>query len=136
MLQLITNRIGLETLTDGLNHISKSEFYVHALKHPQVTASHSTDLLFDHAFCILFKRYEPLILLQLSSPNGAHALPVVAGLPNDFAKMGIMGNNHQSPNDVINSYKEVIRRQDESIELCKREIATLQQHNQEYKVDF
>jgi predicted RNase H-like nuclease (RuvC/YqgF family) len=121
----------METLTDGLNHISKSEFYLQSIKHPQLKANYSTDLLFDHSFCLLFKKYEPLILLQLNNPH-SQVLSPQSTLAADFSKMGYI-NNHQSPNDVINSYKEVIRRQDESIDSCKKEITMLQAHNSEYK---
>lgn len=127
MVQLINNRIGMETLSDALGQISKSELYLHALKHPQLVAKHSSDLIFDHYFCIMFKKYESLILQQLSDPGAAHAH--VDSSSQDFSKMGHMVNNHQSPSDVISRYKEVIRTQDETIESLKKEVHSLKGSN-------
>lgn len=128
MVQLINNRIGMDILSDALGQISKSEFYLHSLKHPQLVAKHSSDLIFDNYFCIMFKKYESLILQQLSDPGAAHA-HVVDTSAQDFSKMGHMVNNHQSPSDVISRYKEVIRTQDEAIESLKMEVNTLKGTN-------
>jgi hypothetical protein len=89
-------------------------------------------LTFDHTFCILFKKYESLILLQLSEPNSRHMTPENSTA--DINSKGHMVSDRQSPNDVINRYKEVIRTQDETIENCKREVAQLTHANTEYKV--
>lgn len=122
----------METLTDGLGQISKSDLYLHSLKHPQLLAKHSSDLVFDHSFCMVFKKYESLIVLQLSEPNNPHHSH--ENSRSDINSMGHMVNNHQSPNDVISRYKEVIRTQDETIEGCKQEIGELKDKNQEFQV--
>lgn len=134
MVQLITNRIGMETLSDALGQISKSELYIHSLKHPQLMAKHSSDLIFDHYFCILFKKYESLILQQLSEPSANLVHQVEPS--QDFSKMGHMVNNHQSPSDVISRYKEVIRTQDDAIEKLKKEVETLKSYNAQCNVSF
>ncbi|OXA56669.1 general vesicular transport factor p115 [Folsomia candida] len=131
LIQLINNRIRMETLTDGLGQISKSDLYLHSLKHPQLLAKHSSDLVFDHSFCMVFKKYESLIVLQLSEPNNPHHSH--ENSRSDINSMGHMVNNHQSPNDVISRYKEVIRTQDETIEGCKQEIGELKDKNQEFQ---
>jgi len=121
---LITNRIGLETLTNALSQISKSEFYLHSLKHPQLLAKHSTDLVFDHTFCAIFKKLESLILMHLNNePTSHHNTP-------DHHSANVDGNNgyrvnRESPNELINRYKEVIRGQDETMEGYKRQIMQL-----------
>ncbi|CAL8083207.1 unnamed protein product [Orchesella dallaii] len=127
MIQLINNRIGMETLSDALGQISKSELYIHSLKHPQLGAKHSSDLIFDHYFCIMFKKYESLILQQLNDPGSTHVH--VDSSSQDFSKLGHMVNNHQSPTDVISRYKEVIRTQDEAIETLKKEVHSLKSSN-------
>jgi len=132
LIQLINNRIRMETLTDALGQISKSELYLHSLKNTQLLAKHFSDLVFDHTFCVLFKKYESLILLQLSEPNGRHM--VQENSVSDINSMGHLVTNRQSPNDVINRYKEVIRAQDEAIENCKKEIIGLKNANIDYKV--
>jgi len=123
----------METLTDALGQISKSELYLHSLKNPQLLAKHSSDLTFDHTFCILFKKYESLILLQLNEPNSSHNMTIENSTA-DISSKGHMVSDRQSPNDVINRYKEVIRTQDETIENCKKEIGSLTVVNSEYKV--
>lgn len=128
MIQLINNRIGMETLTDALGQISKSELYLHSLKHPQLVAKHSSDLIFDHYFCIMFKKYESLILQQLTDP-GTSLAHHTDSASQDFSQIGHMVNNHQSPSDVISRYKEVIRTQDEAIENFKKEVNWLRSTN-------
>jgi len=155
MIQLIKNRIGLETLTEGLNNISKSEFYVHSAKHPQLVAKHSSDLIFDHAFCRLFKKYESLILLQLNEPNNPYYFPMqnhgqeqtprdhhhpnyrdmMSGGGSDLNRNGYMVNDtRQSNTDVINRYKELIMEQDQKMEVQKQQLHACSVTNQEYKV--
>ena len=55
LLQLITKRIGVETFVDKLAEVSKNEVYSKALKHPQIRLTGSSDIQFDHEFCLLYK---------------------------------------------------------------------------------
>lgn len=124
----------MDTLSDALGQISKSELYLHSLKRPQLAAKHSSDLIFDHYFCLMFKKYESLILQQLSDPTIGHVHSV--GASQDFSKIGHMVNNHQSPSDVISRYKEVIRTQDETIESMRKEVNVLKDANKASNVTY
>ena len=125
----------METLTDGLSHISKSEPYLHSIKHPQIIAKHSMDLVFDHNFCLLFKKYESLILLQLN--NEPHSRQhVQEPSATDHSGSGYMVTQRESPNEVINRYKEVIRSQDETIASCRKEIEGLTYLSEEHKSKY
>ena len=134
--QLMTNRIGVEQVTNGLSQITKSEYYLHALKHPQVNARHSTDLVFDHHFALLFKKYEPLILMQLNSETTIVNNPTAQdqNSANDLSANGYKVTTRESPNAVIDQYKAFIRSQDEAIESYKKEIGALVKLNADYKV--
>lgn len=122
----------METLSDSLGHVSKSDFYLHALKHPQLNVKHSTDLVFDNSFCVLFKKFESLILLQVTDPHHGQNRNEING--NDISNLGHMVNTKQSPNDVISQYKEFIRTQDETIEKLKQEVQQITGYNLQYKV--
>lgn len=130
----MTNRIGIEQITNGLNQITKSEYYLQSLKHPQLIAKHSTDLVFDHSFALLFKKYEPLILMQLNNDPAAINANSSGDQNADLTANGFKVNSRESPNAVLSQYKEFIRNQDATIENYKREIAGLGSLNAEYKV--
>lgn len=69
--QLVSDRIGAENFSDKLSNISRTEAYTKAAKSPQLSAKQSSDLVFDHEFCRLFKSLEgegrviPLLLITL-----------------------------------------------------------------------
>lgn len=126
----------MEALAEGLNKISKSEHYLHSLKHPQLLAKHSRDLVFDHNFCLLYKKYESLILLQLNNEahNHHHMMQQQKAVVSTTGATDYSVSSRESPNEVINRFKEVIRAQDETIEKQKKELAEMNALCSEFRV--
>jgi len=86
-----------------------------------------------HRVEIRFKKYESLIVMQLNEPQTTMFVHPDASTGSDINSMGHMVNNKQSPNDVINRYKEIIRSQDETIAKCQKEIVDLKYAVESYR---
>ena len=56
--QVIEKRIGLETFTDKLTQVTKSESYVRAIKKPDLNYRQPSEVVFDFEFTRLFKAQE------------------------------------------------------------------------------
>ena len=53
--QLVQKRLGVDMFLDKIGDIPKHEGYIRALKSPQLKSVSTSDLIFDHMFCELFR---------------------------------------------------------------------------------
>ena len=96
--QLVQKRIGKDMFLGKIGDIPKHESYIRALKTPQLKCASTSDLLFDHMFCDLFRHVERDIINILSNRP---VTPVTNG------GVGESGD--------IAQYKNFIREQDEKL---------------------
>ena len=96
--QLVQKRIGKDMFLGKIGDIPKHESYIRALKTPQLKCASTSDLLFDHMFCDLFRHVERDIINILSNRP---VTPVTNGC------VGESGD--------IAQYKNFIREQDERL---------------------
>ena len=61
--QLVADRVGAENFSDKVNNISRMEAYSRASKSPHLRAKDSSQLVFDHEFCRLFKSLEGIYFI-------------------------------------------------------------------------
>ncbi|XP_076056699.1 general vesicular transport factor p115 isoform X2 [Oratosquilla oratoria] len=118
--RLIADRIGVEHFSDKLSDVSKHEAYSKAAKYPQISAKQPSDLVFDHAFCKLFKGLEVMALRAVTP---------------DLTNGGV---TEPTPAEVT-KYKEIIREQDtemtnlkSSVEELKKELETLKAERENF----
>ena len=96
--QLVQKRIGKDMFLGKIGDIPKHESYIRALKTPQLKCASTSDLLFDHMFCDLFRHVERDIINILSNRP---VTPVTNGGVGESAD--------------IAQYKNFIREQDEKL---------------------
>ena len=96
--QLVQKRIGKDMFLGKIGDIPKHESYIRALKTPQLKCASTSDLLFDHMFCDLFRHVERDIINILSNR------PVTPVTNGGGAESG-----------DIAQYKNFIREQDEKL---------------------
>jgi len=90
--QLVQKRLGIDLFLDKIGDIPKHEGYIRALKSPQLKSASTSDLIFDHMFCELFRSVDRDITGVLSKRSHT---------PNTEAEAG-----------DITQYKNFIREQD------------------------
>ncbi|XP_042868347.1 general vesicular transport factor p115-like isoform X4 [Penaeus japonicus] len=105
--QLVSDRIGAENFSDKLSNISRTEAYTKAAKSPQLSAKQSSDLVFDHEFCRLFKSLE-VSALRAVTPQ------LVNGTSTEV-----------SPAEV-KKYKDIIRDQDAEMTQLREQLNKFQ----------
>nr|XP_027229798.1 general vesicular transport factor p115-like [Penaeus vannamei] len=105
--QLVSDRIGAENFSDKLSNISRTEAYTKAAKSPQLSAKQSSDLVFDHEFCRLFKSLE-VSALRAVTPQ------LVNGTSTEV-----------SPAEV-KKYKDIIRDQDAEMTQLREQLSKCQ----------
>ncbi|XP_037797564.1 general vesicular transport factor p115-like isoform X4 [Penaeus monodon] len=105
--QLVSDRIGAENFSDKLSNISRTEAYTKAAKSPQLSAKQSSDLVFDHEFCRLFKSLE-VSALRAVTPQ------LVNGTSTEV-----------SPAEV-KKYKDIIRDQDAEMTQLREQLSKFQ----------
>ncbi|KAK6629587.1 hypothetical protein RUM43_003404 [Polyplax serrata] len=105
--QIISKRIGVEMFLDKLGEVSKHEQYTKASKHPNIRAEKSADLLLDHEFCRLFKALEGLVGKAVSP------------------KVDFMNGSDVPDSVLLLQYKEVIRDQDNKLQVLETEVGRL-----------
>lgn len=108
--QLITKRAGLDTFLDKLSSVSKSPFYSLAAQRPQLKFRKPEDLVYDYEFCNLVKILEHVVANAVN--------------PEKDATEAVL-NSEQSR--LLEQYKEVIRQQDQELQLLRRQTADLSQ---------
>ncbi|CAI5449857.1 unnamed protein product [Caenorhabditis angaria] len=96
---LIERRVGKEVVLSALEGLSRTEQFVKAAQKPQPIAKLGQELFLDFYFVKLFKSLEGTLIKQLR-PNG------------DF-------NGTTNNDSIIQSFKELIKRQDEEIAILK-----------------
>ncbi|KAK0400052.1 hypothetical protein QR680_003328 [Steinernema hermaphroditum] len=103
---LMERRVGRETLAERLEGVSKSEQYIRAVQKPQPLAKSHNELLLDYQFTKLFKSLEGDILRMLMpGGDGLNSVP----------------NN----DNIVASFKELIRKQDEQISALTQQVKKL-----------
>ncbi|CAB3406679.1 unnamed protein product [Caenorhabditis bovis] len=98
---LIERRVGKEVVLSALEGLSRTEQFVRAAQKPQPMAKGPSELFLDFHFVKLFKSCEGTLIKQIR-PNG------------DF-------NGTANNDSIIQSFKELIKRQDEEISVLKQE---------------
>jgi len=92
---LVEKRLGSDMFLDKIGDIPKHEGYIKALKSPQLRCASTSDLIFDHMFCELFRSIDRDITGILVKKSSASPNPVAT---------------HESGD--IQQYKMFIREQD------------------------
>ena len=106
--QIINHRVGRDSFTQCLAHVSSSEFFTAASKSPQPAAETLEEVCFDHSFTILFKKVSEAIHHALDS-NAPPQPPMQNGQdPNSSTSI----EDHDS---IVSQYKELIRTLDEEL---------------------
>uniref|UniRef100_A0A1I8E9N1 General vesicular transport factor p115 n=1 Tax=Wuchereria bancrofti TaxID=6293 RepID=A0A1I8E9N1_WUCBA len=105
---VVERRVGKQKLIELLEGFSHSEHYVKAAQRPQPLAKSAQDLLLDYHFTKFFKSVEGQMVKQLC-PS---------------AEITSSNINNDS---VFNSYKELIKRQDETIASLNQQIKKLKE---------
>ncbi|MCP9265502.1 General vesicular transport factor [Dirofilaria immitis] len=105
---VVERRVGKEKLVELLEGLSHSEHYVKAAQRPQPLAKTAQDLLLDYHFTKFFKNVEGQMIKKIC-PS---AEIVSSSINND---------------SVFNSYKELIKRQDETIASLSHQIKKLKE---------
>ncbi|KAI1292285.1 General vesicular transport factor [Halotydeus destructor] len=116
--QLITKRIGLENFLDKLGVVSKSQLYNKAAQKPQLKFKRADDLTFDFEFCKLFKNLEHVVVDALQSEPQKNGTSDSTVTPEQLAY-----------------YKEMIREQDEQLQVLRRDIYNLNVTNSQLQSD-
>ncbi|XP_052780559.1 general vesicular transport factor p115-like [Mya arenaria] len=111
--QIIEKRIGLESFTDKLSHVTKSETYTRAIKRPHLNYKQASEVFFDHQFAMLFKTVEHDILKALSPSNNIK----------DNKKQLANLKEHES---IVSQYKDLIQEQDERLRETTGQLESLQ----------
>uniref|UniRef100_A0A1I7XYF1 Uso1_p115_head domain-containing protein n=1 Tax=Steinernema glaseri TaxID=37863 RepID=A0A1I7XYF1_9BILA len=106
LMDLIDRRVGRETFAERLEGVSKSEQYVRAAQKPQPLAKSHSELLLDYQFTKLFKGLEG-DMLRMVQPGGDASNPV------------------QNNENIVTSFKELIRKQDEQISALTHQVKKL-----------
>uniref|UniRef100_A0A915PK69 General vesicular transport factor p115 n=1 Tax=Setaria digitata TaxID=48799 RepID=A0A915PK69_9BILA len=105
---VVERRVGKEKLVELLEGLSHSEHYVKAAQRPQPLAKTAQDLLLDYHFTKFFKSVEGQMVKQICPST----------------EMSSSSINNDS---VFNSYKELIKRQDETIASLNQQIKKLKE---------
>ncbi|CAD5220092.1 unnamed protein product [Bursaphelenchus okinawaensis] len=103
LMDTIQRRTGIDQVAEGIDSLSKSEFYIRAAQKPLPAGANAHELLLEYQFVKIFKSYEST-LMKIFRPNG------------DL-------QSTPSNNDaVVASYKKLIKQQDEQIAGLKQEL--------------
>ncbi|CAD5226977.1 unnamed protein product [Bursaphelenchus xylophilus] len=103
LMDTIQRRVGLDQVADGLDSLSKSEYYIRAAQKPLPSGTTAHDLLLEYQFTKLFKSSEG-ILMKIFRPNGDYQA------------------NPSNTEAVVTSYKKLIKQQDEQIAQLRQEL--------------
>ncbi|CAG9533455.1 unnamed protein product [Cercopithifilaria johnstoni] len=104
---VVERRVGKEKLVELLEGLSHCEHYVKAAQRPQPLAKAAQDLLLDYHFTKFFKNVEGQMVKQICP-----SAEISSSINND---------------SVFNSYKELIKRQDETIASLNQQIKKLKE---------
>ncbi len=122
--QIIEHRIGKDAFVECLRHISSSEFFTRAAKHPHNRSSSLGELCFDHSFTVFFKQVSDVVIRSLDSnfvaPQNAAAQSQSNG---SVINADTSIEDHDS---IVNQYKELIRDQDEELTSLRQKYDALE----------
>uniref|UniRef100_A0A158P662 Uso1_p115_head domain-containing protein n=1 Tax=Angiostrongylus cantonensis TaxID=6313 RepID=A0A158P662_ANGCA len=100
--QLVDRRVGREVITGAVEGLSRTEQFVRAAQKPQPLTKTPNELFLEYHFIKMFKASEGAQLLKMLRPTG------------EF-------NGITSNDSIIQSFKDLIKRQDEEIAILKQE---------------
>ncbi|CAB0012229.1 unnamed protein product [Nesidiocoris tenuis] len=116
LIQLVSNRIGLEVFSSKLSEVSRNEFYSRASKLPQPRATKPEELLLDYEFCKLFKVLESMIVKAVNPKEPSNSAVEIA------------------ENGLVSEYKDVIREQDRKIAELQCKCDSLEKEKNQLKL--
>jgi hypothetical protein len=122
--QIIDHRIGRDTFSQSLAHISSSEFFTSASKSPHLSAEALDQVCFDHPFTVFFRQVSDTILRALDSSS----------VPQPPVQNGLDANSSTSIEDhdsIVSQYKELIRSLDEDLSSLREKYAALEATSQQ-----
>ncbi|KAK6056982.1 Uso1 / p115 like vesicle tethering protein [Cooperia oncophora] len=99
--QLVERRVGRDTVIGAIEGLSRTEQFVRAAQKPQPLTKTPNELFLDYHFIKMFKSSESQ-LIKMLRPSG------------EF-------NGTASNDNIIQSFKDLIKRQDEEIAVLKQE---------------
>lgn len=103
---------------DKLSSVSKSSYYSLAAQRPQLKFRKAEDLVFDHEFCNLFKTLEHVV-----------AGTVRPDVPSDESSL------NADQNRLLTQYKEMIRQQDQELQMLRHQVHEYQQQLDQLRVE-
>jgi hypothetical protein len=113
-MQMIERRVGRERVVECLEGVSKQESYIHAAQRSQPLAKHGGELLLEYQFTKLYKSLEQG-LVKIFRPDGDPSTAF---------------GQSQHIEVVVQSYKKLIKQQDEKIAELLQEVKTLREQQQ------
>jgi len=134
---LVEKRLGSDMFLDKIGDIPKHEGYIKALKSPQLRCASTSDLLFDHLFCELFRSIDRditgiLVKKSSASPhlNGANESGDILQYKNFIREQDLKMNQFVEANNLLHVELTNLRAQYEevsgSVQILKDQNAILQ----------
>lgn len=121
--QIIDHRIGKDAFVECLHHITSSEFFTKAAKHPRNRATVLAEVCFDHNFTVFFKQVSDVVIRSLDSgfvhPQGTAQSQSNGSVVNVDTSI----EDHDS---IVNQYKDLIRDQDEELTSLRDKYTSLE----------
>ncbi|XP_033123088.1 general vesicular transport factor p115-like [Anneissia japonica] len=109
---LISKRIGLESLVEKLESVTKHESYTLAAQKPQLRYSQPEHLLIDYEFTSLYKQLEGSLCKAVCSSDDAESKKTV-----------------EDHDNIVMQYKEIIREQDAELNELRSKHKTLEKEH-------
>merc|ERR1719318_2067867 len=134
---LVEKRLGSDMFLDKIGDIPKHEGYIKALKSPQLRCASTSDLLFDHLFCELFRSIDRditgiLVKKSSASPhlNGANESGDILQYKNFIREQDLKMKQFVEANNLLHVELTNLRAQYEevsgSVQILKDQNAILQ----------
>jgi len=111
--RLINKRIGIDLFQEKLETLSKSEYYAKALQKPQLKLSKSNDMILDYEFARLYKTLEGSITRLLTTQN-------INSTEKSLLDPISTNLYEQQTSTMMTHYNDLIRQQDQQINLYKQ----------------
>lgn len=121
LLATIKRRVGHDHFVDCVESLARQEAYVRAVQRPYVLvdARHADRPLLEHQFARMYRSGEQQLLRALRQAGG-HDNPLANGAVQDE-------NSEATTNAVLQSYKELIKRQDAQLAELSAQLRQQQQ---------
>jgi hypothetical protein len=137
--QIITRRINQDCFIQSLNHISSSDYFIRASKHPQIVISNESQLCFDYCFTILYRQVTDLILKSLDPDSGQSFVANSSSVSLSQSYLSPSRNNStdfEHHNSVVQQYKELLQEQDVQIMSLKTKCEELEKILSDERLSF